>query len=224
METRGVLWDQAIGHPPEEVLERYSLMKVSVAKGTRSSRAAGDDFAETEEYERLEEHLLLCESCRKQLDECDNWVALMKAAAGPPSLGTRLRWWWENAAASFTTLGRIPVLAAGFALLFAVLWTGNGLLTEAGPPESVQLSALRGNDLRVRVRAGKSVSLQFEDLLSDDRAISVLLVNTDGKQIWSGSLAGTQAQVPGLPRGTYWVRLVSAGAGEQIREYGLVAE
>jgi hypothetical protein len=224
METSGVLWLQTHGHPPEEVLERYSM-----AYSSSDGVAAGLSVAllSEEEHERVEEHLFLCESCRKQLDECDQWVALMKAAAAPVSHGTTVgsppfwRRWWRTV----NEFGSWPALAGGMAMIVAVLWMAPALFSPGrnGGVSSVSLSAMRGNDLRVRVRAGASLELKIED--DDVAGASVLVVDAAGRQVWSGALEqGNTARVPSLKEGTYWVRLMSAGSGEQIKEYGLSVE
>lgn len=213
METSGVLWLQTHGHPPEEVLERYSM----------DHSAA---LLSEEEREQVEEHLFLCESCRKQLDECDQWVALMKAAAAPVTHGTAFgsppfwqRWW-----RAVNEFGSWPALAGGLAMVVAVLWVAPSAFSPGvgSGVSSVSLSAMRGNDLRVRVQAGAALELKVED--ADVAGSSVLVVDAAGRQVWSGALQGNVARVPTLKKGAYWVRLMARGSGEQIKEYGLLVE
>ena len=187
METSGVLWEQTRAHPPEEVLERHSM-----------------DCAAEEECERVEKHLLLCASCRKQLDECDQWVTLMKAAAQlslqeiaarSPPIWNR----WGRTASGFVSR---PAFAGSFAMLLAVLWIAPSPWTlrdsDAGQAP-VSLSALRGNDLRVKVRAGRALDLKLED--GDGvSAATIVIVNADGDQVWSGTLQGNSAHVPSLKK------------------------
>jgi hypothetical protein len=213
METSGVLWQQTHGHPPEEVLERYSM-----ASAVETLQSALDE----EERDRVEEHLLLCESCRKQLDACDQWVALMKAAAVPEMQGhlSPPVWqrWWQALSGG---LGPWPALAGGLAMLIAAIWISPAFLAgdPTGVAQPVSLSALRGNDLRAEVHAGTALNLTFEDY--DIAGSSVAVVNPNGALVWSGILKGNAVLVPSLKKGTYWVRLNAAGSGETIKEYGL---
>jgi hypothetical protein len=66
-------------HIPKEILEKYAL-------NTLSSQETGP----------LEEHLLICQRCRTNLEELDEFVAVMKAALAasspnPPAVSKRKR-------------------------------------------------------------------------------------------------------------------------------------
>lgn len=222
METSGVLWLQTHGHPPEEVLERYSM--ASAARGLNHSAAALSKGLTEEEHERVEEHLLLCESCRRQLDECDRWVALMKAAAIPDPHGSISPPVWQRWWQSVSGFASWPALAGGMAMFVAVLWIAPAMMAPRTSSEAqpVSLSALRGNDLRVRVRAGSVLELKIED--NDVADASVSIVRSNGDAVWSGKLSGNTVQAGPLRKGLYWVRLMSPGSGEQLKEYGLLVE
>ena len=109
-------------------------------------------------------------------------------------------------------------------MLLGVLWIApsalNSRSAEAG--QQVRLSALRGNDLRVNIRAGRALDLKVED--ADGVSASIVIVNADGDQVWSGTLQGNSAHVPSLKKGVHWVRLISSASGQQLKEYGLSVE
>jgi hypothetical protein len=208
MDSSGALRIHGGDHPPEEILERYSMGR-----------------ATDEECARIEEHLLVCASCRELLEESDRWVALMKAAAAAPAGpgGTEPFWkrFWGRAAGG--GFGRFPLaaLAGGIAVLAAVLWIFPSLPRAHGP-QAVSLSALRGNELMSHARAGAPLLLRIEDSGNDPASVSI--VNLAGKQVWSGPLRGSLADVPPLRGGTYWVRLFDTASSKQIKEYGLTVE
>jgi anti-sigma factor RsiW len=56
---------EIVQHVSEDDLERYAMR-----------------FLPAPESEQLEEHLLVCQSCRDRLEATDRYVAAMKAAAG----------------------------------------------------------------------------------------------------------------------------------------------
>jgi len=184
------------------------------------------DCSAEDECERVEEHILLCASCRKHLDECDRWVALIKAAAAQVTTAVPLPFWQKWWQGAYESLGSppLPLLAGGFAMLLGVLWIApsavSSRVAEAGQP--IGLSALRGNDLRVTVRAGRALDLKVED--ADGISASIVIVNADGDRVWSGTLQGNSAHVPSLKKGVHWVRLISSVSGQQLKEYGLLVE
>ena len=216
METSDILSKELHAHPPEEVLERYVMHRMS-----------------DEETDRVEDHLLICGKCRDAVDESERWVALMKEAlpAGPEEpAGTSTRW-WQSLAGSVTKEHRwyqsvgAPVLAGALALFLAV-WAALPLLRDqARSPvvSEVSLSAVRGNELQQDVVAGKQLQLQFTDIEGAAPGGRVTIVTAAGQEVWTGAiLPQNRVLVPGLRPGTYWVR-VFTGQGEQIKEYGLLA-
>lgn len=216
METSDILSKELHAHPPEEVLERYVMHRMS-----------------DEETDRVEDHLLICGKCRDAVDESERWVALMKEAlpAGPEEpAGTSTRW-WQSLAGSVTKEHRwyrsvgAPVLAGALALFLAV-WAALPLLRDrigSSAVSEVKLAALRGNDLQQEVVAGQRLQLQFTDVESAAPGGRVTIVTEAGQDVWTGAiLSQNRVQVPGLRPGIYWVR-VFTDRGEQIKEYSLLA-
>jgi|HubBroStandDraft_6_1064221.scaffolds.fasta_scaffold1998707_2 anti-sigma factor RsiW len=71
-------------HIPKEILERYALKRYAL--NTLSSQETG----------QLEEHLLICQRCRTNLEELDEFVAVMRAALAasspnPPAVSRKKR-------------------------------------------------------------------------------------------------------------------------------------
>lgn len=216
METSDILSKELHAHPPEEVLERYVMHRMS-----------------DEEVERVEDHLLICQKCRDAVDDSERWVALMKSAlmAEPEQpAGTRRRWWQSLAGSGAKAdhwyhLVGAPALAGALALFLAV-WVALPLLRQQGgatKAREISLSAIRGNDLRQEVGAGQSLQLRFTDLEGSTSGCRVVIVTAEGQEFWTGAIAAQGGvQVPGLRPGAYWVR-VFTDRGDQIKEYGLVA-
>ncbi|BDC49235.1 hypothetical protein F183_A15510 [Bryobacterales bacterium F-183] len=214
METSDFLWDQEHTHPPEEILERYAMGRTS-----------------DEESERVEDHVIFCRSCQQALDHSAQWVDLMKAAAGPPM---------TVAAASpsapapysvrkgfslrdfFQLWTRIPAPAyAGAFAAIAMVYLAAPPQTKTATSQSVSLSAMRGNDLRVEVEAGVPSQLTFDEG-EDLNGSRASVVTVEGAEVWSGAVVQQQVRTPALQAGPYWVRLYTS-KGEQVKEYGIVA-
>jgi len=181
-------------HMDTEELERYSIGRVS-----------------EEEAARVEEHLLVCESCRQSLDEIDAYVTAMSRAT-TESLQPEFMPRWSL----------VPLLAAVACLVvllsFAVRWPGS-----QRPPPAVTLVATRSNGSDASFPAGRPLSLR-PDLtgLAPSPSYRVEMVDDIGRHIWSGKLTPPQdsVTVPPQSAGTYFVRIYSA-SGELLREYGL---
>jgi hypothetical protein len=183
-------------HLDEEQAEKYSMGRLS-----------------EEEEARCEEHLLVCATCRQQVDSADQYVGAMKSAAAAtaemrPRRKSRFSW----------SVVR-PVWALGLALLVLV---GIFLVRyqPAGPPVAVHLSALRGAQ-QGTAPAGSDLML-FADLtgLAPAAGYRLELVDSKGQLLWSAPFAATGTRVPRQGAGVYFVRLRNA-RGELLREYGL---
>jgi hypothetical protein len=189
-------------HIDAEELEGYSL-------GHISEKQAG----------RLEEHLLICATCRQRLEENDSYTSAMRQAAAQlvdaPSQPDRSPW-------SFPRL-----LPAAVALACAVLVAGVALryLNSPEPAFAVNLAATRGARIVAKAPADRTLALR-PDLtgLTAGPSLRVEMVDRLGNRVWPGSaatpglLAG--ATVPRQRPGIYFVRLYGA-SGELLREYGL---
>lgn len=178
------------------------------------------DEVTAEELPRWEEHLLICDSCRSAVSECDAYVAAMRSAAAELRLTPRQR---ERRRWAF-----FPVLApaaAALALLavFAVVFPPRA--GRAPAAFAVQLAATRGPGLGDRAPARTPLLLQ-PDLtgLPALPSYGLQVVDSAGKPVWQGSLAASAAargvSIPPLARGVYFAR-ISSPQGELYREYGL---
>lgn len=216
MESSDILWDQEGTHPPEEILERYAMGRTT-----------------EEESERVEDHVFFCRDCQKALDQSTHWVELMKAAAGPsatvaaasPSTAAppAARKWWQG---PFWTRIPAPAYAGAFAAIAMIYLAAPANQTSGGAslrqPQSISLSAMRGNDLRVEIAANAPTQLTFDEG-EDLNGSHASIVTADGAEIWSGAVQVQQVRTIPLKPGSYWVRLYRS-TGEQIKEYGIVAK
>lgn len=198
------------GHPSDDELEQYSLGRL------------GDDQAAP-----LEEHLLLCEACRRRVEEFDEFVAVMRTALreteneqpAPARLVPLLRW-----------LAVVPKPAwagAMAAVLAAVLLVPRWQQAPA-EPYAVQLEALRAVS-SAEAPAGRPLVLTVDFTgLELGRDYRVELVDAFGSGVWKGSVrpAAERTDVTlnrSLPRGQYWVRIFEP-SGELLREFGLAVK
>ena len=193
------------GHFSEDLLEQYAFNRM------REPECA-----------RLEEHLLVCGSCRLRLSEIDGYIAVMKAAAVQPYKKPPERSWVRQTGPVRTLLVTSPLWVGGLALVAA------GLFYSPTPhsmrPSEVELNSERGGaSLMAHARAG-ALSLTIDATsLPKLPAYRLEIVNAEGGPVWQASVSPEgqriQARVErSLKPGTYWVRLY----GESLlREYGL---
>jgi hypothetical protein len=194
-------------HPSAEQLEEYVLHRLS-----------------GESLDRVEEHLLLCSGCCRELEQVEQFIAAFKQAArrietAKPPLRDA---WWQNrrlwAPALATSLAGLLVLTV------PQTWT-----TGNADSATVSLQASRG-DLFGSAAAPAARPLVLEADLTELGAPSPLfweIVDAKGTRL----NAGTQPAGPSkltirhdrpLPAGQYWVRLYSGSAdGPLLREYGI---
>jgi hypothetical protein len=184
-------------HPHQDVFEDYAFERLSL-----------------DEAANFEEHLLICEECQETLANTDEYIGVMKAATAAyaggrattpmPRRGMGLR--WNAAAAAILLLTCLTALLSSRA--------------PAGDPKQIALNAYRGaGDVPV-APAGRPLDLKID--LKDVRAASgyrVEVVDLTGRRVWFGGPPAHLAK--GLPKGDYWVRLLTDN-GEWLREYGLV--
>lgn len=183
-------------HVEDDRMEQYSMHRLG-----------------EEESAELEEHLLLCESCRQRLEQTDALVSGIRAAATDLAKAEAephpARWWgWAAGAA----------LAAAAILVIARV----GPLTPAGAPVAVQLQVTRGS---APASAPPATELRIiPDLVGlavfDSYPLEV--VDAEGLVVWQGKTARTSpsAMVPGRKAGVYFVRVYSPSR-ELLREYAL---
>jgi len=191
-------------HMGEDEIERYSLGCIS-----------------EEEAAKIEEHLLVCESCQKRVTDSDAYVSAIRSAAAHPS-----RPWSQQKSRPMFFMRPLPVLAA----LAVVLVAGAvGLRVTnrqtAAPAFVVGLEATRGAPIEARAPAGRPLALQLDLAgLRAEPSYQVEMVDGQGNQVWKGTVAAQEskatAAVPKTSAGPYFVRVYTV-SGELLREYGL---
>jgi hypothetical protein len=187
-------------HPSEEILEEYVLNRLPEARTAQ-----------------VEEHLLICQSCRDTVAETDSFMSALKVAARQPApVAGPVLTGWRNSA---------PIAALVVLALVAV-WK---YPQETGAPVAVTLSSLRGANLLSPAPAGKPLQLSIDvpDLLSG-KEYCVEVVDAAGGPVWKGVVSGVDGKLVAtmskpLGYGAYWVRLYGTNS-ELLREFGLSAE
>ncbi len=187
-------------HESDDQLELYALDRLA------------DDAVE-----RVEEHLIACDSCRVRLEDVGVFAHTMRQTLRTlPVLKTpRRAGWFAGWQLRFAFTG-----AVAFALVLAFFATRNAKTT-LPPLASITLTAMRG--ATAVVPPARQFDLQLADAASG-KLRNVEVVDSAGKAVWSGTSdgSGTTAHVRitrELPSGTYFVRLSGAG-GELLHEYG----
>ncbi len=202
-------------HPPEEALELYAL-----------------DRLPEEEQIAIDEHLLICEECRRRLSDTDEYVAAMQQAlrevgevgseaADRPGFWSRLPQW----------LGAVPkpvwagALAA--ALVMAVIIPMQQSVVE---PADISLTAYRGEPAAATptVPARSELTLRLDLTgLRELETYRVEVADGAGSVVFSETVAGEMDPLVlpldrGLRSGQYWVRLYDPGEGARpLREFSL---
>jgi hypothetical protein len=164
----------------------------------------------------LEEHLLICDTCRQQLEGSDDLVRAVRHAAAGAREETEPAW------KSWRIPRLAPVMAAAVLLIVAAglaLRTGrNGTIA----PLAVALEATRGSVRAARVPSGRPLLLQpgMEGLASFPE-YRIEVVGPSGDLVWRSTVsAGGAANAPSFSPGTYFVRLRNP-SGDLLREYAL---
>jgi hypothetical protein len=185
---------------------------------------------------RVEEHVLVCETCQDKLAFADAWVLSVRRA------GAQLRREPESTrdAAAFSSAGLleslwhrlrvphfVPALAASLIVLFAVGWFLQSNKRVAVAPLAVSLEATRGEAV-AHVPAHQPLAIHPNlDGLPQFSAYRLQIVDAVGKQVFQSSLAPVPGQNPasivsGVTPGVYFARVYSP-AGDLLREYALEA-
>jgi hypothetical protein len=190
------------GHIKAEDLESYSMSALP-----------------EESVARVEMHLLICDACRKQLLEVEEYITALKGAAGglPPQEEAAKRWRW-----SFPRL--IPAFAALAILAIAAVKLP---LVHRGaePPFAVNLQTMRGPANQATAPSRRLLLLQLDLTgLAASPSYRIEMVDQSGNRVWRGAFdthgASGSVSVPAQKRGSYFVR-VALPSGENLREYEL---
>jgi len=193
-------------HPSDDELELYSLGRL-----------------EEEQRNTIEEHLLVCESCRKQVEEFDEFAAAMRVALLETEVPKKAEAWTTRLA----RLAALPkpvwagAVAAAVALVLILPWQ-----QQTQPPHSVELEALRQAALATAPQNRPLVLRVDLTGLTGEQEHHLEIVDATAQVVWRGVVRseGDKAVVAlenGLDEGRYWVRIHQPGTGELLREFGL---
>ncbi len=187
-------------HFNDEELESYSLGKIS-----------GNHLA------RLEDHLLLCSTCQKRVEESDAYVHAIRSAAA--EFQSQLKPSWR-----FQFSWRPALVFAMVVLVVGVMIVPRGGHSGGGAtPVAVSLQALRGPAVSAEAPAGRALLLAPDvSGLHESGVMRIELVTAAGQPVWTGQASGPQpkTEAPPLRGGQYFIRLYSP-SGELLREFGL---
>jgi hypothetical protein len=197
-------------HMDEEEIERYSM-------GAMPEEAVA----------RLEEHILVCESCQHRLAETDVYVSSMQRASA------RLRKGPLKRGLPWLRLPRlVPALAGMVVLVLAAGWWLSRRHVGETFPFAVSLEATRGAAIEAKAPAGRPLLLRFDLAgLPVSSSYRMEMVDRFGKRVWQATAHAQAlktnskcfAMVPKTQPGVYLVRVYSP-SGELLREYGLEVE
>ena len=190
-----VMAHDTLRHLDEEDIERYSMGSIS------EDESAG-----------WEEHLLICESCRRRVAANDAMVRAMRNAS------TILR--QEVLPGRRGPLGwRLGLLAAAAVVVVALVVRATW--APGTQQVAITLVAMRGGDLAAHAPAGAALALHPDVTgLTPASFYELRVVDAAGREVWRGSTPG--APVRPLRPGAYFVRLYTGG--KLVREYGLLVQ
>lgn len=199
-------------HPEEDVLERYLL------------RQTGED-----EIERVESHILACESCVTRLENLELEIAAMRRALLEVEAKQEAR---SSARAAEKSRRRfaLPVWSLAGAVAAAALAVAVvPQFLHHTQPADFSLSAYRGMETVV-VPEGRPLHLTLNANDLPQGPAGVTVVDANGNRIWSGTgeIQNHRISVT-VPRiaepGTHFVRLYSRAAEgtqpELLREFSI---
>ena len=181
-------------HPDASQLENYALSKLVEP-----------------ELGEVEEHLLICDACRKHLEENETYIHSMRhAAAG-----------WRDAEPVRRARAASGVFPALAAMLLACGVAAGYWWTQTTPaPVSLALVATRGAGI-TQIQAGRPLILR-PDLQGLPAASSYHLIVADQRgntTFQSDFSVNSGIRIPAQMPGLYFVQVY--GGGKLMREYGL---
>jgi hypothetical protein len=183
------------GHLVSEAVEDYLMRRLPQA-----------------EADEVEQHLLICESCRDELVETETYLRAMKGAARRLSDNAKNPDW------------KVPFLIP--ALILAGLLLGAvalrfGTFSGSGSQATIQLFAVRGSTAEAIGPARRPLLLQPDLNGLSPAAYRIAMVDGGGSPVWLGSFTPPAfPRVPAQPPGLYFVR-ISSPSGQLLREYAL---
>lgn len=203
-------------HPTDEILEQYSMCRLSEAEATT-----------------LEEHLLTCAACQERQQEMDDYIRAMRQALIEIEKTSQAHSKWREF--SFSRLPQLPkaawagALAAIIALVILVPWQ-----QRQTQPFELQLRTLRGAETSLETIAPADTTLVLTvDLtgLPPNSAHEVEIADSTGNSVWKSvgqqiNDAITLTVDHTLQPGQYWVRVYEPPVaprvrGQLLREFSL---
>jgi len=168
---------------------------------------------------RLEEHLLVCTTCREKLNGIEDFALAMREASGKVIVPKAGRVGWGLA--SFFRRPAVSMTLAFVALLAVLAVFSNGR-TKFAPSASLQLTATRG-EMPIAV-AAREFDVTLSDGPREGGPFRIEVLNAMGASVWGGLAesgpVGVQFKLTQrLSQGDYFVRLYSV-SGQVLREYG----
>jgi len=192
-----------LAHPNEDILEEYVLHRLPEALTAQ-----------------VEEHLLLCESCRRTVADTDSFVAALKTEANQPAP------WRGFLPTSLANRTQVAALVALVVLALVTIWP---YPPEPSAPVPVSLSSLRGTSSLASAPTGKPLRLSIDqpDLVPAEE-YRIQVVDAAGGMIWKGPVMDIDGKLVAtlskpLAKGVYWVRLYGADS-ELLGEFGMSAQ
>lgn len=185
--------------------------------------------------EAVEEHLLLCESCRLRVEEEERILDAARTAAEKLETESLLRQFDDRAGGGSTPgKSRRPPYWMAAAAAAAVVLIGGSLTYQMLHPEPALEILLHAERSGVE-RAQEPLAGQRLLLSPDLRGLPALsqfrwsIVDALGVPVAGGTLevrgeSGRIELARGLPAGMYWVRLLDPDSGVLLREFGLVVK
>lgn len=182
-------------HPTDDQLELYALRRLPPT-----------------ERDSLEDHLVICASCRDRCEEVTDFTSAMREAFKTAPAEVESRW--------FAWLRPKLALAGAFAALvvaIALYWTtGSHRLTAVA---ALQLTAMRGSDV-ASVEPARELDITLGDAAG---AARVEILRTDGTSIWAAPYASLTIVRKELPEGDYLLRAYLP-SGQMLHEYSFRIE
>jgi hypothetical protein len=195
-------------HVTEEELEQYCL------SGLAEVRCG-----------RVEEHLLLCGTCRDRLMEVEDFIVAMRQAGRRWSDGHRQERTARAGAGgtgSAAWSGRTaPIVFVALLIVCAAVWSGHRSSAPAAVPFTIELTAVRGA-APGRAPAGRPLLLELDMTGLSDGPFAGEVVDASGGRVAQFPV-DTPARVKALASGGYYVRIYRS-SGELLREFALTIQ
>jgi hypothetical protein len=194
-------------HGTDDQLEEYALGRLAIS--------------DQPGLEMLEEHLMICSTCRDRLDGVETFTSGMKAALGPsPAVAISK----QTGLFAWLPWPKVSIGLAFVALVAIILIFSRGQ-TQFAPAANLQLSATRG-EMPVTAPA-RELDITLLNAPVEGQNFHASIVNATGRTVWSGPARGANdpagsLQVHAQQRfepGDYFLRLYGFSS-DVVREYG----